>query len=51
MGVLHGVVAGVAPEARVIDLNHGIQRLAVNRGDAASTLGLAPGVEIRVRAL
>jgi len=31
-GVLHGVIAGVAPGARVIDLTHGIPRYGVRRG-------------------
>jgi len=32
VGVIHGVIAGVAPEARVIDLTHGIPRYGVRRG-------------------
>ncbi len=32
VGVIHGVIAAVAPEARVIDLTHGIPRYGVRRG-------------------
>ena len=32
VGVVHGVIAGVAPDARVIDLTHGIPRHGVRRG-------------------
>ncbi|MDQ3647323.1 MAG: SAM-dependent chlorinase/fluorinase [Actinomycetota bacterium] len=32
VGVMHGVIAGVAPDARVIDLTHGIPRYGVRRG-------------------
>ncbi|MDQ3648494.1 MAG: SAM-dependent chlorinase/fluorinase [Actinomycetota bacterium] len=32
VGVVHGVIAGLAPEARVIDLTHGIPRYGVRRG-------------------
>jgi S-adenosylmethionine hydrolase len=31
-GVCHGVIAGIAPEARVIDITHGIVRHAVRQG-------------------
>ena len=31
-GVMHGVIAGIAPEARVVDLTHGIPRHAVRHG-------------------
>jgi S-adenosylmethionine hydrolase len=32
VGVCHGVIAGIAPEARVIDITHGIVRHAVRQG-------------------
>ena len=31
-GVCHGVIAGIAPDARVIDITHGIARHAVRQG-------------------
>ena len=81
VGVCHGVIATIAPQARVIDVTHGIPRfgvrqgalalrdtlpfmpagvlilyedayrhlaLAINRGDAARTLGLGDGAELRL---
>lgn len=32
VGVCHGVIAGIAPDARVIDITHGIVRHAVRQG-------------------
>ncbi len=32
VGVCHGVIVGIAPEARVIDITHGIPRFDVRRG-------------------
>lgn len=31
-GVLHGVIAGIAPDARVIDISHGMPHYGVRRG-------------------
>ena len=35
VGVVHGVIAGICPEARVIDLGHGIPRHDVQAGALA----------------
>jgi S-adenosylmethionine hydrolase len=35
VGVCHGVIAGIAPDARVIDVTHGIPRFDVRRGALA----------------
>jgi len=40
IGVVHGVIARLAPEARVVDLGHGIARHDVR---------LRPGDEVRIR--
>src|SRR3712207_9435821 len=42
VGVVHAVIARISPEARVIDLAHGIPRHAVLRG--ALTLARAPQI-------
>jgi S-adenosylmethionine hydrolase len=34
VGVVHGVIAGICPDARVIDLGHGVPRQDVNAGAA-----------------
>jgi S-adenosyl-L-methionine hydrolase (adenosine-forming) len=50
-GVCRGVIARIAPDARVIDLTHGIERHAVERGAAvlANALPYAPaGVHLAV---
>ena len=51
VGVCHAVIAGIAPEARVIDIAHGIPRYDVRKGAAvlASALPFAPpGVHLAV---
>jgi len=35
VGVCHGVIAGIAPDARVIDITHGIPRFDLRRGAVA----------------
>jgi S-adenosylmethionine hydrolase len=50
-GVCRAVIAGIAPDARVIDLTHGIERHAVERGAAvlANALPYTPaGVHLAV---
>jgi S-adenosylmethionine hydrolase len=32
VGVCHGVILGIAPDARIVDITHGIPRYAVRRG-------------------
>lgn len=51
VGVVHGVIAGICPDARVIDLSHGIARQDVSAGAAmlARALPYAPaGVHLAV---
>ncbi len=51
VGVCHGVIASIAPEARVIDLTHGIARGAVRQGALVlrNTLPFMPaGVHVAV---
>ncbi len=51
VGVVHGVIAGICPEARIIDLTHGIPRQDVRSGAAvlARALPYAPaGVHLAV---
>jgi S-adenosyl-L-methionine hydrolase (adenosine-forming) len=51
VGVCHGVIAGIAPEARIIDVTHGIERYAVRQGAIvmANTLPYVPaGVHVAV---
>jgi S-adenosyl-L-methionine hydrolase (adenosine-forming) len=51
VGVVHGVIAGICPDARVIDLGHGIPRQDVSSGAAmlARALPFAPaGVHLAV---
>jgi S-adenosylmethionine hydrolase len=51
VGVCHGVVAGIAPDARVIDLTHGVPRHDVWAGALALRRALPftpPGVHIAV---
>src|SRR5258705_12793126 len=40
VGVCHGVIARIAPDARVIDLTHGIERHDVRAGALALRRGL-----------
>jgi S-adenosylmethionine hydrolase len=50
-GVLHGVIAGICPPARVIDLTHGIVRHDIRAGAAvlAQALGYVPlGVHVGI---
>jgi S-adenosylmethionine hydrolase len=51
VGVVHGVIAGICPEARVIDLTHGIPRQDVRGGAAVLARALPyvpPGVHLAV---
>jgi S-adenosylmethionine hydrolase len=51
VGVVHGVIAGICPDARVIDLGHGVPRQDVSAGAAmlARALPYAPaGVHLAV---
>jgi len=51
VGVVHGVIARVCPEARVIDLGHGVPRQDVRAGAAVLARALpymAPGVHLAV---
>ena len=51
VGVCHAVMAGIAPDARVIDLTHGIRRHDVRGGALALRRGLRyapPGVHLAV---
>jgi S-adenosylmethionine hydrolase len=51
VGVVHGVIAGICPDARVIDLSHGVPRQDVRAGAAmlARALPYAPaGVHLAV---
>ena len=51
VGVCHGVIARLCPEARVIDITHGIPRHDVRRGALVlrNTLGyVAPGIHLAV---
>ncbi len=51
VGVVHAVIARIAPEARVIDISHGIPRHAVLAGALALERALpyaAPGVHLAV---
>jgi S-adenosylmethionine hydrolase len=51
VGVCHGVIAGIAPDARVIDLTHGIPRHDVRSGALALRRALPftpPGVHLAV---
>ncbi len=51
VGVCHGVIASIAPDARIIDLTHGIPRGAVRQGALAmrNTLPYIPaGVHVAV---
>jgi S-adenosyl-L-methionine hydrolase (adenosine-forming) len=51
VGVVHGVIAGICPDARVIDISHGIPRQDVSAGAAmlARALPYAPaGVHLAV---
>ena len=51
VGVVHGVIAGICPDARVIDLGHGIPRQDVAAGAAMLARALPhmpPGVHLAV---
>ena len=51
VGVVHGVIAGICPDARVIDLSHGVPRQDVSAGAAMLARALpyvAPGVHLAV---
>ena len=51
VGVMHGVIAGIAPEARVIDISHGMPHYGVQRGAlvlARSLPYLPEGVHVAV---
>jgi S-adenosylmethionine hydrolase len=51
VGVVHGVIAGICPQARVIDLGHGIPRQDVQAGALALERALPyapPGVHLAV---
>ena len=51
VGVVHGVIAGICPDARVIDLSHGVPRQDVRAGAAMLARALpyvAPGVHLAV---
>ena len=51
VGVVHGVIAGICPDARVIDLSHGIPRQDVRVGAAMLARALpyvTPGVHLAV---
>lgn len=51
VGVCHGVIAGIAPDVRIIDLTHGIERHAVRQGAIAlaNTLPYLPvGVHVAI---
>ena len=51
MGVCHGVIARIAPDARVIDLTHGVPRHAIRSGALALRRALPftpPGVHVAV---
>ena len=51
VGVVHGVIAGICPDARVIDLGHGVPRQDVRAGAAMLARALpyvAPGVHLAV---
>jgi S-adenosyl-L-methionine hydrolase (adenosine-forming) len=51
VGVCHGVIAGIAPEARVIDLTHGVPRHDIRSGALALRRALPftpPGVHVAV---
>jgi S-adenosylmethionine hydrolase len=51
VGVVHGVIAGICPDARIVDLTHGIPRQDVRAGAAilARTLPYTPaGVHLAV---
>jgi S-adenosylmethionine hydrolase len=41
VGVLHGVIAGICPQARVIDITHGIERHDVRKGALVLRAALA----------
>jgi S-adenosylmethionine hydrolase len=50
-GVCHGVIAGIAPEARVIDVTHGIVRHAVRQGAVVLANALPfmpPGIHLAI---
>jgi len=50
-GVMHGVIAGIAPDVPVIDLTHGVPRHGVRRGAlllARSLPYVPPGVHVAV---
>ena len=50
VGVCHGVIRSIRPETPIVDITHGIPRhSAINRGDAATTLGLTLDTEARLR--
>lgn len=46
-GVCHGVIAGIAPDARVIDITHGVPRFDVRRG-ALTLRGTLPFMPVGV---
>ncbi|HEV2062617.1 MAG TPA: SAM-dependent chlorinase/fluorinase, partial [Solirubrobacteraceae bacterium] len=51
VGVCHAVIAGIAPEARVVDLSHGIPRHDVRTGALLLRRSLPyapPGVHVAV---
>ena len=51
VGVVHGVIAGIAPDVRVIDISHGMPHYGVQRGAlvlARSLPYLPPGVHVAV---
>jgi S-adenosylmethionine hydrolase len=51
VGVVHGVIAGICPDAQVIDLTHGIPRQDVRNGAAVLARALPyvpPGVHLAV---
>jgi S-adenosyl-L-methionine hydrolase (adenosine-forming) len=51
VGVVHGVIAGICPDARVIDLGHGVPRQDARAGAAMLARALpyvAPGVHLAV---
>ena len=51
VGTCHGVIAGICPDARVIDLTHGIEPQAVSQGArvlAGAMRYLPPGIHLAV---
>ena len=51
MGVCHGVIRGIHPEAQIVDITHGIERYAVRQGALVlrNTLPYMPiGVHVAV---